>query len=84
MMAAAAMGFSSVSVVMSSLMLKRWRRPTSSLMPGAPLVVEGGNIPERTRALVADVWDSVRSLLSFGKSKASSRGEYDQVPMEPI
>jgi P-type Cu+ transporter len=84
MTAGAAMGFSSVSVVTNSLTLKWWRRPTGSLMPGVPPLVEDVSIRGRARALAEDAWESVRTLLSFGKSRAPSRREYDQVPMEAI
>jgi Cu+-exporting ATPase len=62
MMAGAMMAFSSVSVVTSSLLLRRWVRPATSLMPGeAP--------PERERlweagaATLEGAWDRVRGLV---------------------
>ncbi|KAF9519499.1 hypothetical protein BS47DRAFT_1481974 [Hydnum rufescens UP504] len=84
MTAAASMAFSSVSVVMSSLTLKWWRRPASSLMPGIAAPIEGQSMRESARGLATDVRDTIRSLIPFGKSKAPSREGYDQLPMEAI
>jgi P-type Cu+ transporter len=84
MTAAASMAFSSVSVVMSSLTLKWWRRPASSLMPGIAAPIEGQGMRESARGVVTDVRDTIRSLIPFGKSKAPSREGYDQLPMEAI
>lgn len=78
MLAGAAMAFSSVSVVTSSLTLKWWTRPADSLMPGEK--------PEGEMSLVTMVsdvfgnaWDSVRGLI--GGNNASKSG-YSQLPVE--
>jgi Cu+-exporting ATPase len=65
MMAGAMMAFSSVSVVTSSLLLKRWVRPAHSVMPD-----ERRALPE---SLWADTWEALRARLRFG-SRASSQG----------
>ncbi|KAF9530394.1 E1-E2 ATPase-domain-containing protein [Crepidotus variabilis] len=53
MLAGAAMAFSSVSVVTSSLTLKWWRRPAESIMPGEVAAVDGGAAMGRGIALAA-------------------------------
>jgi Cu+-exporting ATPase len=61
MLAGAAMAFSSVSVVTSSLMLRWWRRPLLSVMPGE--TVPGETLFESGRYALEDMWDSVNGLL---------------------
>jgi Cu+-exporting ATPase len=58
MMAGAMMAFSSVSVVTSSLLLKRWVRPAHSVMPD-----ERRGFPE---PLWVDAWEALRERLRFG------------------
>ena len=74
MMAGAMMAFSSVSVVTSSLLLRRWVRPVNSVMPDEQRV-----LPESLWGVacvtVGDVWDALRERLGFGRT---SRG-YAQV-----
>jgi P-type Cu+ transporter len=66
MMAGAMMAFSSVSVVTSSLLLRRWVRPANSVMPD-----EQRELPEPLRAVVyaslVDVWEALRDRLRFGR-----------------
>ena len=74
MMAGAAMAFSSVSVVTSSLSLKWWTRPESSGMPGETIVK-------------VTMLDSLRNSVSeaFGGFKDLFRGRkagYSQLPVE--
>ena len=57
MMAGAMMAFSSVSVVTSSLLLKRWVRPVESVMPD-----DHRALPE---PLWTDAWDVLRARLHF-------------------
>ncbi|WWD21309.1 hypothetical protein CI109_105793 [Kwoniella shandongensis] len=67
MMAAAAMAFSSVSVVASSLTLKWWRRPRSSIPPGGLYEPSGG--AQRGLSTFKDTFaDGMRSLIQFGKA----------------
>ncbi|KAF7308567.1 Copper P-type ATPase [Mycena chlorophos] len=82
MLAGAAMAFSSVSVVTSSLTLKWWRRPADSVMPGSedapaalPLLVL-----ESARAALEDVWGSVRGLV--GRPQRRDEYGYSQLPVE--
>ncbi|OCH85260.1 copper P-type ATPase CtaA [Obba rivulosa] len=76
MMAGAAMAFSSVSVVTSSLALKWWTRPLSSVMPGETVPHE--SLMDSFRNTLRDAWASVRSL---GGSRRSTAG-YSQLPVE--
>lgn len=76
MLAGAAMAFSSVSVVTSSLMLRWWRRPVSSVMPGE--TVHGETLFESGRDALYDMWDSVRGLV---RRRRVEEG-YSQLPME--
>ncbi|KAG8724051.1 hypothetical protein FRC09_000652 [Ceratobasidium sp. 395] len=75
MVAGAAMAFSSVSVVSSSLMLRWWRRPSCSIMPGE----EGEGGKGVVREVVGDVWAWVRGLVGGGERR---RGGYSAVPVE--
>ncbi|KAG6909357.1 hypothetical protein DXG01_000957 [Tephrocybe rancida] len=80
MLAGAAMAFSSVSVVTSSLTLKWWRRPQSSVMADDPLVgAADSGVPWTGMFMdsAGTVLDSVRGLMS------SRRGDgYSQLPVE--
>jgi len=76
MSAAAAMAFSSVSVVTSSLTLKWWRRPLGSLMPGVQ--VSGETMLDSAKAVLTEIWESSRALV---RRPRKTEG-YDQVPME--
>ncbi|KAJ3733432.1 Cu-transporting P-type ATPase [Lentinula guzmanii] len=82
MMAGAAMAFSSVSVVTSSLTLKWWRRPADSLMPDDTSVDSGagwtGLFFDSARSAVGDAWGSVRGLVS---GRQTDYG-YSQLPVE--
>ncbi|ESK96498.1 copper p-type atpase [Moniliophthora roreri MCA 2997] len=78
MLAGAAMAFSSVSVVTSSLMLKWWVRPKDSLMPDESYKGAVG-----WTGMVSDViggaWDSLKGLV---RSDSASRSGYSQLPVE--
>ena len=76
MAAAAAMAFSSVSVVTSSLLLKWWVRPKSSLMPDEE--IPRPTIIDNTVAALGDAWDGVKSVVR-GRRDASG---YSQLPVE--
>ncbi|KAG2132761.1 E1-E2 ATPase-domain-containing protein [Suillus clintonianus] len=76
MLAGAAMAFSSVSVVTSSLMLRWWRRPVLSVMPGE--TVHGETLFESGRNAMDDMWDSVRGMVRRRKVEEG----YSQLPME--
>ncbi|RDX54380.1 copper P-type ATPase CtaA [Lentinus brumalis] len=76
MAAAAAMAFSSVSVVTSSLLLKWWVRPESSLMPGEVLHRE--SIFDSARSTFGEAWEGFKGLVR-GRRDASG---YSQLPVE--
>ncbi|KAL4065861.1 copper P-type ATPase CtaA [Scleroderma citrinum] len=77
MMAGAAMAFSSVSVVTSSLILLWWMRPQSSVMPGEEVRKE--TIWESAMKAFGDVWDTlVASVLSRRRSSSG----YSPLPIE--
>ncbi|KAI0248990.1 copper P-type ATPase CtaA [Lactifluus subvellereus] len=67
MMAGAMMAFSSVSVVTSSLLLRRWVRPEDSVMPDEQRV-----LPEPlwgvAQAALSDVWDALCARLPFSRT----------------
>ena len=74
MMAGAAMAFSSVSVVTSSLALKWWYRPDSSIMPGEKISRE--SMLESLRISASD------ALGSFGDLFRGRRAGYTHLPVE--
>lgn len=76
MMAGAAMAFSSVSVVSSSLTLKWWRRPESSVMPGE--AIPGESMFESARKAVGDTVGAVVGRFAPGRNRSG----YDQLPLE--
>lgn len=81
MMAGAAMAFSSVSVVTSSLTLKWWRRPADSVMPEESIDSGAGwtgMFFDSARSAVGDAWGSVRGLVSSRQTDYS----YSQLPVE--
>jgi Cu+-exporting ATPase len=82
MMAGAAMAFSSVSVVTSSLTLKWWRRPASSVMPGEKII--GETMWDSAKGAAAEGWDgfkaSVRGLINPRVSRGGDG--YSQIPLE--
>ncbi|KAJ7898446.1 E1-E2 ATPase-domain-containing protein [Mycena leptocephala] len=81
MLAGAAMAFSSVSVVTSSLTLKWWRRPADSIMPGADADSIGWSAMffDSARTAAEDAWGSVRSLV---RPKREDNYGYSQLPVE--
>ncbi|KAI0076609.1 copper P-type ATPase CtaA [Panus rudis PR-1116 ss-1] len=82
MMAGAAMAFSSVSVVTSSLTLKWWKRPRESVLPGEggdDLVgaeEEGGMV----KAMLKDAWDGLRDVVRSRTGRQTDG--YRQLPVE--
>ena len=89
MLAGAAMAFSSVSVVTSSLTLKWWTRPTDSVMPDQGIA--GGRVALPVTAAVDSGagWtgmflDSTASVLDSARIMFSGRRPdgYSQLPVE--
>jgi Cu+-exporting ATPase len=78
MLAGAAMAFSSVSVVTSSLTLRWWIRPADSIMPGEVVGESGVRWTGVFLDSAGTVLDSVRGVLS---GRRGSYG-YRQLPME--
>lgn len=76
MLAGAAMAFSSVSVVSSSLTLKWWKRPRDSLMPDE--AYEQSGWLDGAKGVVGDAWQSVRTLRRGSKKEQG----YSQLPVE--
>jgi len=79
MMAGAAMAFSSVSVVTSSLLLRRWRRPMESI-----LQEEGGEMEEKPSGpgWGEGLWGSIQSAAWETWQSVNGRTEYRQLPVE--
>ena len=75
MLAGAAMAFSSVSVVTSSLTLKWWRRPVSSVMPGQS--VPGESMFDDFRRAVGDVVDGIAGFVRRRRDQG-----YTAIPVE--
>jgi P-type Cu+ transporter len=75
MMAGAAMAFSSVSVVTSSLFLRWWNRPVSSVMPGEVITRE--TMFDSLMLSVSDAWGNFKDLFR-GRKVAG----YSQLPVE--
>lgn len=96
MLAGAAMAFSSVSVVASSLWLKRWKRPQDSIMPATHRVnFADEDIPASTAGWTGMFVDQSATVLTsvsglFGASVDTARGlfsarpdaGYSQLPVE--
>ncbi|KAI9453717.1 heavy metal translocatin [Lactarius psammicola] len=72
MMAGAMMAFSSVSVVTSSLLLRRWVRPPQSVMPDeVAALAEPEPLWTSVGVAMGGVWDAVRERLHIGTGRAS-------------
>lgn len=77
MMAGAAMAFSSVSVVTSSLLLRRWRRPLDSVLQG-----EGVEGKLSGLGWGESLWESVQSAAWDTWQSVNGRAGYSQLPIE--
>jgi Cu+-exporting ATPase len=81
MMAGAAMASSSVSVVSSSLLLKWWRRPQESVMPGE--VISGETFLESARIVAGEWWETFKaSVRPSARIRNPGAVGYEQVPVE--
>jgi P-type Cu+ transporter len=74
MFAGAAMAFSSVSVVSSSLTLNWWRRPADSVMPEEALPMEGGFL-DSVMSTADGVWSAMLR-------RTRRNDGYSQLPIE--
>ena len=85
MMAGAAMAFSSVSVVTSSLTLKWWTRPADSVMPLHESLLQHSGVGwtgmflDSTRTAVSDAWDNFRGAMTGRTPRVEG---YSAVPLE--
>lgn len=70
------MAFSSVSVVTSSLLLRWWRRPEDTLMPGERR--PGETMLESAKKLFGETLENVSSLVRSRRDKTG----YSQLPVE--
>ncbi|KAK7061009.1 Cu(2+)-transporting P-type ATPase [Paramarasmius palmivorus] len=78
MLAGAAMAFSSVSVVTSSLTLKWWVRPADSVMPDE--AHDGGaGWTGMIGDVVGSAWDSLKGLV---RGDNAAKSGYSQLPVE--
>ncbi|KJD99690.1 Cu2+-exporting ATPase [Cryptococcus gattii NT-10] len=94
MMAAAAMAFSSVSVVVSSLTLKWWTRPQASVVSGESYLPSSSRrgtvfiLVEGARSTIMDGVDRVAEKLPFLKRfterrrNVPSTAEYEAIPLD--
>jgi P-type Cu+ transporter len=80
MLAGAAMAFSSVSVVASSLTLRWWVRPKGSTMPGETTRSEIGGVA-MAMAVLAVIMETVRALFASGGGRRGVDG-YALLPVE--
>lgn len=79
MTAAAAMAFSSVSVITSSLLLKFWTRPASSVLAGTEPPKHLG-FTYIVKDIAGGIWSHVAGIFR----RTQSTDGYDQVPMEAV
>ncbi|KAJ7623204.1 Cu-transporting P-type ATPase [Roridomyces roridus] len=78
MLAGAAMAFSSVSVVTSSLTLRWWRRPADSVMPNSD-ADSGAGWSTMLMDGARDTWGSVQNLI---RPRRQDEYGYSQLPVE--
>ena len=75
MMAGAAMACSSVSVVTSSLLLRWWHRPASSVLPGE--VIEQETVFDSFKEVLSSAWGSFKDVFPGRRTTG-----YSQLPVE--